>query len=91
MKIHTSVLLALLLAASPLIQAAEGNGKPPPPPNHFDPALCKGVAPGTVLEFKSPEGRTIKGTCQLVFLPDRPDHPDHPDCPADAPPPGGKQ
>jgi len=88
MNIHTSVLLVLLLAASPLIQAAEGNGKPPPPPNHFDPALCKGVAPGAVLELKSPEGRIIKGTCQLVFLPDRPDHPD---CPADAPPPGGKQ
>jgi len=87
MKTHWLILLTLLLAAISPVQAAEGNGKPPPPhpPNFFDPALCKGMAPGAVLEFKSPEGKTIKGTCQLVFLLDRPDRP------ADFLPPGGKE
>ena len=87
LKTIKTVLLALLLTATPLLQAADGGNPPPPPPHHFDPALCKDKAPGTVLEVKSPEGKTIKGSCQLVFLPDRPDRSDRPDGP---PPKAGK-
>ena len=43
--------------------------KGPPP---FDPALCKDKAVGTAVEATTPDGRTVRGTCQLVFLPERP-------------------
>jgi hypothetical protein len=43
--------------------------KPPPP---IDPELCKGKTAGAVVETKTPDGRSITGTCQLVFLPNRP-------------------
>ena len=94
MKTSKILLLALLLASSPFIQAAEGGDNPPPPPHgdrkgppppHFDPSLCKDKAPGATVEVKSPDGKTIKGTCQLVFLPERP-----PECQSCPSPQGGK-
>lgn len=46
-----------------------GDMKGPPP---FDPALCQGKAPGTAVELRAPDGRLLRGSCQLVFLPDPP-------------------
>jgi len=56
---------------------------PPPPPMHhrhgdmkgpppFDPALCQGKTPGTAIELRMPDGGLVRGSCQLVFLPDMP-------------------
>ena len=53
---------------------------PPPPPPHggmkgpppFDPALCRDKAAGASVETKTPDGRSIKGKCVLVFLPEPP-------------------
>ena len=75
------VLPILFLAAAPLASAADcGHPPPPPPPPRsemkgpppFDPALCKDKAAGTAVEATAPDGRTVRGTCQLVFLPERP-------------------
>lgn len=77
MKALGPALLILNLATTTAVFAAD-YGNPPPPrgemkgPPPFDPARCKDKAAGTVVENTAPDGRTIKGTCQLVFLPDRP-------------------
>ena len=78
--------IACLLAIAVTVpcRASDTSNPPaPPPPPHgerkgpppFDPALCQSKAPGTPLETKTPDGRTIRGKCQLVFLPDPPDRP----------------
>ncbi|SDG92798.1 hypothetical protein [Propionivibrio dicarboxylicus] len=54
---------------SPPPHHRHGDMKGPPP---FDPALCQGKAPGTVVELRMPDGRALRGSCQLVFLPDMP-------------------
>jgi len=79
MKNCRPALLILALVAASATYAAEcGNPPPPPccerkgPPPQMDPALCKDKAAGAVVEMKTPDGKTIKGTCQLVFLPERP-------------------
>ena len=78
-KLH-HLLLTLAFTAIPALAVAECGNPPPPPPRGgfkappppMDTSLCKDKAAGTVVETTTPEGRTIKGTCQLVFLPDRP-------------------
>jgi hypothetical protein len=72
------LLLATMLAI-PAAAACAAEPCPPPPPRGemkgpppFDPALCKDKAAGTAVEITAPDGRTVRGTCQLVFLPDRP-------------------
>ena len=70
--------LILPIAAIPAIAVAECDPPPPPrgemraPPPPIDSIICKDKAAGTVIETTTPDGRTIKGICQLVFLPDRP-------------------
>ena len=78
-KTLAPALLILFLAVAPLISAAECGHPPPPPPRGemkgpppFDPALCKDKAAGTAVEATAPDGRTVRGTCQLFFLPERP-------------------
>lgn len=72
------MILASMLAATAAVACATDPAnppvprherRPPPPP---DPALCKDKAAGASIEATTQDGRTIKGTCQLVFLPDRP-------------------
>lgn len=78
MKAPGPALLILTLATTPAVFAAECGNPPPPPrtemkgPPPFDSALCKDKAAGTAVETTAPDGRAIKGSCQLVFLPDRP-------------------
>jgi hypothetical protein len=78
MKTVGPALLILSLATAPAAFAAEYGNPPPPPrgemkgPPPFDPSLCKDKAAGTTVEATTPDGHTIRGTCQLVFLPDRP-------------------
>jgi len=77
---------ALLILTSTLaFTACAHEGMPPRdqrdhmvPPPHFDASLCKDKAPGTAVETTTPDGRTIKGTCQLVFLPERPPRDERP-------------
>ncbi|MFB0934499.1 MAG: hypothetical protein QMB52_01900 [Propionivibrio sp.] len=73
----TILILAMAMASAPY--AAECGNPPPPPPRgemkgppQFDASLCKDKAAGTAVETTTSDGRTIKGTCQVVFLPDRP-------------------
>lgn len=80
MKIITPIACLLAIAVTGPCRASEAS--PPPPPHGerkgpppFDPALCQSKAPGTPLETKTPDGRTIRGKCQLVFLPDPSDRP----------------
>ena len=74
----------LILTSTIAFTACAHEGLPPPPrehkgpPPHFDASLCKDKAPGTVIETTTPDGRTIKGTCQLVFLPERPPRDERP-------------
>ena len=74
---------SLLILASTLAFSACAHEGPPPrdhkgPPPHFDASLCTDKAPGTVVETTTPDGRTIKGSCQLVFLPERPPRDERP-------------
>jgi hypothetical protein len=76
MKARKPLLFLMAFAALPTLYAAECNNNPPPPPpgerrppHHFDPALCNGKTPGAAIEVKAPDGKILKGTCQLVFLP----------------------
>ena len=79
-RILTPAVLIFFLTAAPLASAADCGPPPPPPPPRgemkgpppFDPALCKDKAVGTAVEATTPDGRTVRGTCQLVFLPERP-------------------
>lgn len=79
MGILHHLLLTLPFATIPAFAIAEcGNLPPPPrgemkaPPPPFDTRLCKDKAAGTVIETTDHDGRTLKGTCQVVFLPERP-------------------
>ena len=74
-----TVLCCLLLLAS--TSFAGDGGEPPPPPHGegrrgpppvFDASACKGKEAGDAVETTMPDGKTIRGTCQLVFLPERP-------------------
>ena len=80
MRIIIPIACLLAIAVTGPCRASEAS--PPPPPHGerkgpppFDPALCQSKAPGTPLETKTPDGRTIRGKCQLVFLPDPSDRP----------------
>ena len=75
------LLLILPIAVIPAIAVAEcappppprGEMRaPPPPPPPIDTSICKDKAAGTAIETTTLDGKTIKGICQLVFLPDRP-------------------
>ena len=82
MRIIIPIACLLAIAVTGPCRASEASPPPPPPlgerkgPPPFDPALCQSKAPGTPLETKTPDGRTLRGKCQLVFLPDPPDRPD---------------
>lgn len=43
---------------------------PGPPPEALE--ACKGKSAGAVTTLKTPDGKTVSGSCQLVFHPDRP-------------------
>ena len=45
-----------------------GHHRPGPPPEAL--AACKGQTAGAKASLKTPRGDTIKGSCQLVFVPD---------------------
>lgn len=84
------ILLSLLaLSASTLTYAGCGGDGPPLPPRHgqrngpppIDTAACKGKSSGETVEITLPDGKTLKGSCQLAFIPERP---------AGAPPAGEK-
>lgn len=79
MSAFRCTVLSLVLLTSAAF-AAEG-GEPPPPPHGdsrkgpppmFDASLCKGKAAGDTVETTAPDGKTIRGTCQLMFVPERP-------------------
>lgn len=81
MNVLKYLLLPLSLLALSGVHAAESKLPPPPPPHGgmkgpppFDPALCHDKAIGTKVETQTPDGRVIKGKCQLVFLPEPPAH-----------------
>lgn len=42
---------------------------PGPPPEAFE--LCKGKTAGASATLKTPDGKSVSGSCQLVFRPDR--------------------
>ena len=73
---------AAACAADPAPTRADFPAPPPPPPHHqhgdmkgpppFDLSLCQGKAPGSAIEVRMPDGRTVRGSCQLVFLPEMP-------------------
>lgn len=56
--------------------AAEGprGGAPHQPPGPPPEALaaCKGKTPGATASLTTPDGKTVKGVCELVFRPERP-------------------
>ena len=80
MRLILPIACLLAIAVTAPARAADTNSPPPPPPHRgdrmgpppFDPALCQNKAPGATVETKTPDGRTIRGKCQLVFLPDPP-------------------
>ena len=89
MKLAAPLACLMVITLVTAAHAADNNPPPPPPPRGemkgpppFDPALCQNKAPGTVVETKMPDGRMLRGKCQLVFLPDPPT-----DRPAGSPPP----
>lgn len=69
-----SRLLLLLSAVSLPLWAADGppQGRRPPP---FDTSTCSGKAAGETVQTTGRDGRSVSGTCQLVFVPDRPSGP----------------
>ena len=73
---HLTVLSSLLVLTSSTV-AGEGGEPPPPhdgrkgPPPMFDASLCKGKTAGATVETTAPDGKTIRGTCQLMFVPER--------------------
>lgn len=79
------------LAAASVYSAEPATPVPPPPPHRhhgemkgpppFDPALCRDKAVGATVEIKTPDGRPLKGKCQLVFLPELPENPPPPASP----------
>lgn len=73
---HLSLLFAGLLAAplwaGDMPQPPKGDMPPPP---RLDTASCKGKAAGTVVKISTPDGRSMKATCQLVAVPERPEGP----------------
>lgn len=76
----TLFLLALLGAtAGPALadgQPPQGGRPPGPPP--IDTTTCAGKAAGTATQITTPDGRVLKGTCQLAFVPDFKDAPPSP-------------
>ena len=77
MKPSQLILASMLAATAAVACATDPVNAPPPrhemrPPPPPDPALCMDKAPGASVETTTPDGRTIKGTCQLIFLPERP-------------------
>lgn len=86
MKIHALpvLLVSLWALTAPLQASAQPSGQqgfdpqqggprhqpPGPPPEALE--ACKGKTAGATTTLKTPDGRTVSGTCQLVFRPDRP-------------------
>ena len=78
MRLFRLTVLSSLLVLTSSAFAGDG-GEPPPPPDGrkgpppvFDASLCKGKAAGATVETTELDGRTIHGTCQLMFVPERP-------------------
>lgn len=83
------MLILLLATGGAPVTSTEEINKPPPPPKGNMKAppeaytACKGKTEGTVVQFATPRGETIKGICKqidgvLVAVPER-----------KGPPPGG--
>jgi hypothetical protein len=90
-KYLAGTMLILMLATGGVgVTKTEEINKPPPPKERMKPpreayTACKGKTEGTVVEFTTPRGETIKGVCRslegvLVATPERKE-----------PPPGGKK
>lgn len=82
LSILPTIFAAAAACAADTAPASAVSAPPPPPMHHrhgdmkgpppFDPALCQGKAPGTAIELRMPDGGLLRGSCQLVFLPDMP-------------------
>lgn len=79
MKLGT-IVFALTTSVAASLAIADDCTRPPPPPRHGGPGemsqemlnQCKGKEAGSVIEVKMPDGRSMKGTCQMMFVPERP-------------------
>ncbi|SHH69910.1 hypothetical protein [Massilia sp. CF038] len=76
---RTTLILTLIVSSAAAMAAppnqrpgegGPGNGEQRrgPPPEALE--VCKGKAPGTAVEMKTPRGDLVKGTCKLVMIPD---------------------
>ncbi|HEY9104795.1 hypothetical protein [Chitinimonas sp.] len=77
---HTKIALLLALIGATSLALADNppqGGRPPGPPP-IDTASCAGKAVGTATQITTPDGRVLKGTCQLAFVPDFKDAPPPP-------------
>lgn len=77
--LRCTALGCLLLLTSSVFAADPGDPPPPPhgegrrgPPRMFDASACKGIAAGATVESTMPDGSTVRGTSQLMFVPERP-------------------
>jgi hypothetical protein len=89
-KYFAGIMLILMLTTGGALvsQPEEINKRPPPQKENTKPpqeayTACKGKTEGTVVEFTTPRGETVKGVCRLmdgllVAVPER-----------KGPPPGG--
>lgn len=89
-------LIPLLVVASACTQAASDDPAPPAqsasrgdfrggPPPRMDTTACKDKAVGAAVETTLPDGRVLKGTCQLVLVPDHPAGGPHDGAPPEGP------
>lgn len=77
---------------APVNADAPAPNGPPPPHRHsdmkwpppFDPAPCQGKAPGTTVTVRTPDGRPMRGSCQVIFVPEMPAQPPRASPPAGA-------
>jgi hypothetical protein len=79
--IKITMLIILLLTFSMLVALAEETNRPPKPEGSMKPppeaiAACKGKSEGTIVQFATPRGDTLKGVCKpfegiLAAMPER--------------------
>jgi hypothetical protein len=66
----TMLILMLATGGVPVTSTEEINKPPPPPKGNMKPppeayTACKGKTEGTVVQFTTPRGETLKGICRL--------------------------